>query len=114
MRAVVKFRIALYTVFGFLLLGIYLVAIPTRSGHRPSPENVCNRNLRYIDGAKQQWALENQSPSNAVPGVADLEIYLPPNAEERNRTLHCPSGGKYTINFIGLSPTCSIPNHLLK
>ena len=36
----------------------------------------CINNLRAIDGAKQQWALENQKPASALITAADLAPYL--------------------------------------
>ena len=34
--------------------------------------NQCINNLRQIDAAKQQWALENSKPASAIPAVTDL------------------------------------------
>jgi septal ring factor EnvC (AmiA/AmiB activator) len=70
--------------------------------------NLCINNLRQIDAAKQQWALENNAAADAVPAAQDLLPYLP------NLTFPvCPSGGAYTINAVGAPPTCSIPGHAL-
>jgi uncharacterized protein (DUF3084 family) len=70
--------------------------------------NACIENLRQIDGAKQQWALEKRASPNAVPTAMDLAPYLP------NRALPtCPGGGIYTINSVSLPPTCSVPGHAL-
>jgi hypothetical protein len=70
--------------------------------------NACINNLRQIDAAKQQWALENNATVDAVPTVQDLLPYLP------NQVFPvCPSGGTYTINAVGVLPTCSIPGHVL-
>ncbi len=68
----------------------------------------CINNLRQIDGAKQQWALENRKPANAVPTAQDVAPYL------RGGILPaCPAGGQYTLNAVGATPTCSIPGHVL-
>jgi hypothetical protein len=68
----------------------------------------CIANLRLIDGAKQQWALEKQKPSGALLTAADLAPYL------RTNTLPaCPAGGVYTLNPIGFPPMCNIPGHAL-
>ncbi|HZV36903.1 MAG TPA: hypothetical protein VFB72_20165 [Verrucomicrobiae bacterium] len=69
---------------------------------------VCINNLRQIDGAKQQWALENKKTADAVPTAADLAPYLP-NINQ----MVCPAGGTYTINAVGVPPTCSVPSHTL-
>ncbi|HVU27165.1 MAG TPA: hypothetical protein VHG71_05450 [Verrucomicrobiae bacterium] len=66
-------------------------------------ENACLNNLRQIDAAKQQWALENNKTADAVPGERDLLPYF------KNQTFPvCPSGGVYSINAVGVSPSCSI------
>jgi general secretion pathway protein G len=70
--------------------------------------NACINNLRQIDGAKQQWALENSKPANTLVSAVNITPYLP------NNTMPiCPAGGVYTINAIGTAPTCSMPGHQL-
>jgi len=69
---------------------------------------VCINNLRLINAAKQQWALDNQKPSGALLIAADLEPYLKTNALPT-----CPAGGVYTINPVGYAPLCNIPGHAL-
>ncbi|MGA2279410.1 MAG: cell division protein ZapB [Verrucomicrobiota bacterium] len=70
--------------------------------------NTCINNLRQIDAAKQQWALENDKTADAIPSAQDLLPYL------SNLVFPvCPSGGTYTINAVGVPPTCSVPGHVL-
>ncbi|MCL4176137.1 MAG: hypothetical protein KJ072_00095 [Verrucomicrobia bacterium] len=69
---------------------------------------LCLNNLRHLDGAKQQWALETRQPAEALPEPADLEPYLPDPARWT-----CPAGGVYTLNAVGMPPTCSVPGHAL-
>jgi hypothetical protein len=68
----------------------------------------CLNNLRQLDGAKQQWALEHSQPAEAVPGLPDIEPYLRDAA-----VWNCPGGGVYTLNAVGLPPVCSLPGHVL-
>jgi hypothetical protein len=68
----------------------------------------CINNLRHLDGAKQQWALENRQPAEAIPNPADIEPYLNDGA-----LWNCPAGGVYTLNAVGTPPTCSVPGHAL-
>lgn len=70
--------------------------------------NACINNLRQIDGAKQQWALENNKNTDAVPTAQDLLPFF-----RDNLFPICPSGGVYLINAVGLPPTCSVPGHAL-
>jgi uncharacterized protein (DUF3084 family) len=82
------------------------------SGGLTSPEGQaaadCINNLRQVDGAKQQWALENKMSTNAIPNPKDLLPYFRDNALPA-----CPSGGAYTFNAVSLVPACSIPGHVL-
>jgi len=70
--------------------------------------NACINNLRQLDGAKQQWALENRKTAEAVPGRQDLLHYL-----QGQQLPQCPGGGRYTIGAVNVEPTCSIPGHAL-
>jgi hypothetical protein len=67
----------------------------------------CLDNLRLIDAAKQQWAIDKNKGLTAVPTVLDLLPYLPDGFPV------CPVGGKYTIHSVELSPTCSVAGHSL-
>ena len=71
-------------------------------------QNACINNLRQIDGAKQQWALEKNKPADAAPTAQDLLPYLKDGVFPS-----CPGGGLYSINTVGELPTCSIPGHAL-
>ncbi|HYG25055.1 MAG TPA: hypothetical protein VEH04_19985 [Verrucomicrobiae bacterium] len=69
--------------------------------------NACVNNLRRLDGAKQQWALEHQKPATAMPQPAEIASYL------GNAIPACPVGGTYTLNAVNQPPTCSDPSHKL-
>jgi TolA-binding protein len=69
----------------------------------------CINNLRVLDGAKQQWALERGKTAADVPTPADIAVYLP-----GQQMPQCPGGGHYTLNAVGTAPTCSIPGHVLQ
>lgn len=85
------------------------IAIPNFIKARETAQkNACINNLRQIDGAKQQWALENKKPDTAVPTRADLEPFLP-----NHHFPTCPAGGRYTINPVSEAPQCSHPGHTL-
>ena len=83
------------------------IAIPNFVKARAtSQENACINNLRQIDAAKQQWALEKGKQTTDVPTWDDIKPYL-------YRIPHCPAGGTYTIGPVGEKPTCSLPGHRL-
>lgn len=67
--------------------------------------NACVNNLRVIDDAKQQWALEN-GKTNGVVTWADIKPYMGRGTE--GSIPKCPQGGVYTIGRLDEDPTCSI------
>ena len=70
--------------------------------------NTCINNLRQIDGAKQQWALEKNKAVDAMPTVKDLLPYLKGGVFPV-----CPDGGTYFINSVEAVPTCTVAGHAL-
>ena len=81
------------------------------AGATRSSQNACIINLRLIDSAKQQWALENHKQNNDTPTEQDLAPYFGfgPTA----KFPACPEGGKYIIGTVAEKPRCSIPGHVL-
>ena len=85
------------------------IAIPNFVKARStSQQNACINNLRQIDAAKQQWALEKNKTADAVPTANDIKVYL-----MHNKLPACPQGGAYTLGPVGETPKCSIPGHEL-
>lgn len=82
--------------------------IVTDAGITLIQRNACINNLRLIDGAKQQWALEKNQPGDAVPTARDLLPYLKDGVFPT-----CPAGGTYYINSVEALPTCSVAGHVL-
>jgi prepilin-type N-terminal cleavage/methylation domain-containing protein len=83
------------------------IAIPSFVRARQTSEkHSCLNNLRDIDGAKQQWALENNKVNGDVPVDSDLAPYM-----KGNTMPDCPSGGTYTLGDIGTTPSCSVASH---
>src|SRR5512140_718377 len=78
------------------------IAIPNFVKARTTSQtNACVNNLRQIDGAKDQWALENKKDTGATCVEADVDLYL-------RKAPACPVGGTaYTINNIGTTPACA-------
>ena len=53
------------------------IAIPNFVRARTTSQtNTCIDNLRMIDGAKQQWALEQGQVGTALPQGSDIQPYL--------------------------------------
>lgn len=83
------------------------VALPNylKSG-KNSAKNACLFNLRQIDSAMEQWAMDNNVPAGTVPSFSqESEIY----AYIDGGTPVCPSGGEYSLHTVGVRPqvTCS-------
>jgi len=91
----------------FLVPMMLAIAIPNFVKARDvAMQNACINNLRQIDGAKQQWALENSKKADDVPTADDLKPFFKSGVFPT-----CPAGGTYTIGAVSNSPTCSIPGH---
>ncbi|MDX2175387.1 MAG: prepilin-type N-terminal cleavage/methylation domain-containing protein [Candidatus Sumerlaeia bacterium] len=87
------------------IIGIVIaIALPGWFRQRQlSQQQICQENLTKIDGAKEQWALENKMGPSATPTDAELygmDLYL-------RSAPNCPSGGAYTIGDLQTRPTCS-------
>jgi hypothetical protein len=88
------------------------IAIPNFVKARDtSMQNACINNLRQIDGAKNEWALENSKTNGTPVTAADIKPYL--KLDARGNLPKCPAGGTYTIGKVGEPPTCSVPEHKL-
>ena len=100
---------------GFTLLEIMLVVgliaillailIPSSVQARTrSYRQTCISNLRQINSAVQQWALECKQSPNAIPDETDITPYIKNN-------IMCPSGGtsfgdSYTLSTVSAYPIC--------
>ncbi|MBU6410569.1 MAG: type II secretion system GspH family protein [Verrucomicrobia bacterium] len=86
------------------------IAIPNFIRARAkAQQNACINNLRQIDGAIDEWALENgQSTGDPVASVATVSNYIKLNAS--GDVPSCPAGGSYTVNAVGSTPqvSCSL------
>src|SRR4051794_12133934 len=97
------------------------IAIPNFVKARTTSQmNACINNLRQIDGAKQQWALENKAaPGAPAPAESDIQPYL---GRGVGTLPTCPSTSdtnfatSYSINELTNAPTCLIvtTTHVLK
>lgn len=85
------------------------IAVPAFARARSiSQKNACLNNLRLIDSAKEQFALDNNKDADTVPDEDDLVKYL-----KNNLAPKCPAGGDYTMNSISTNPSCSVEGHVL-
>jgi len=89
-----------------LIIGILLaIAVPNFMKARESSRTKsCVANLKQIQAAKEQWAMDTQAATGAT--VADTALYGTGKYIETEPK--CPSGGDYTIGALDTKPTCSI------
>jgi prepilin-type N-terminal cleavage/methylation domain-containing protein len=90
------------------------IAIPNFVKARTtSQQNACINNLRQMDGAVQQYALEKKLSSTASYALTDLMPYI--KLTSANQLPSCPAGGTYSAGgTVTNPPTCSLaPAHAL-
>jgi prepilin-type N-terminal cleavage/methylation domain-containing protein len=97
------------------------IAIPNFVRARATSQaNACINNMRQIDAAVNEWALETGQKTGAgAPSLtADLTPYIKLNSG--NVIPACPAQGSYSVGAVGATPqvTCSVgttvtPNHVM-
>ena len=71
----------------------------------------CISNLRVLDRAKAQWAMENHKPTSSIPTANDIIPFL-----RDGQLPECPADGTYRIRSLPRIPLCSLwpEGHTLK
>jgi hypothetical protein len=99
----------------FLVPMMMAIAIPNFVKARSTAQaNACINNLREIDAAANQFAMEhNKTNGEAINFPNDLTPYF-----KQGKVPACPAGGIYSIKSVGEMPTCSLgsnatPAHVL-
>jgi prepilin-type N-terminal cleavage/methylation domain-containing protein len=95
------------------------IAIPNFIKARATSQaNACINNLRQIDAAINEWALETgQQNANPVANVATVSAYIKLNSA--NSVPGCPANGTYSTFSVGSIPqvSCTLssqtPSHAL-
>jgi len=95
------------------------IAIPNFVQARTTSQaDACINNLRQIDAAANQFALEQHKTTGAsINYPDDLMPYIKLNAS--GSIPNCPAGGTYEDSAVGVNPTCSLgssvtPDHVLQ
>jgi prepilin-type N-terminal cleavage/methylation domain-containing protein len=87
-----------------VIMGVLLnIAAPGMiRGRERARARACVTNLRRIDGAKEQWAMDTRANANTTaPAITTLVgTYI-------KSTPLCPSGGGYLVNNLGVHPSCN-------
>jgi len=97
-----------------LIIGILLaIAVPNFIRARESSRSkACIANLKQVDSAKEQYAMDNKLTTNDASVASDpltmTGSSLVGATSYIKNAVVCPSGGAYTAGNIGVNPTCSI------
>lgn len=96
-----------------LIIGILLaIAIPNfMKARETSRTNSCIGNLKQIDAAIQQYAMDNKKSGADAVAIGDL--YAADGSGYLRSNPVCPSGGAYTLTTVSKQPTCNIAGHVL-
>jgi prepilin-type N-terminal cleavage/methylation domain-containing protein len=79
------------------------IAIPNFARARKASQvRACITNLRRLEDAKAQWAMENRKSDTAYPYTTDVIPYL-----KNNRLPACPANGTYRVRRLTSFPRCS-------
>lgn len=103
-------RILVYSSVTILAVIVMAMIEPSTSSNRckqMSPRSACINNLRQIDAAKEQWALENKKTDGDPIRKAEILQYI------NGGKITCPAHGIYTFGKVGAAPTCTIEGHTL-
>lgn len=88
-----------------LVLPLFVaIAIPSFVKARDNARTAaCINNLRLIESAKDQAAIDNGYTEGTVVPEQEISKYMP-----AGRAFICPKGGTYSANPIGKDPSCSV------
>jgi prepilin-type N-terminal cleavage/methylation domain-containing protein len=87
-----------------------VMAIPAFAKSRArSAQTLCISNLRRIDEAKAQWAMDTRKGLGVQPHDEDL---FGPTLYIRTKP-QCPAGGQYDLGKVKEPPTCTVADHAL-
>ena len=88
------------------------IAIPNFVRARTtSQKNACINNLRQLDGAVQQYALENKVAATAAVTLVQIQPYI--KLTSAGTLPACPSAGTYAVTTVDAQPTCTVAGHVL-
>ena len=86
------------------------IAIPNFVKARTTAQkNACIANLKQVEGAKQQWAVEQKKATTDTPTDGDLfgaTLYIKTKPS-------CAAAGTYTLGAVGTAASCSVALHVL-
>jgi prepilin-type N-terminal cleavage/methylation domain-containing protein len=93
-----------------LIIGILVaIAVPNFIRARESARaRACVANLRQIDSAKEQYAMDNRLAQGATMPALSALCGTGTTTYIKGGSPACPSSGTYTVSNLGTDPTCSV------
>ena len=90
-------------IYGGIILLLVAIAIPNFVKARTTKcKSACIANLRQIDGAVEQWALENKKQPTDTVTMTDIRVFMKVSALPQ-----CPAGGTYSVSTVSAAPLCT-------
>ena len=84
------------------------IAVPNiLRARNTAQKNTCIANLKQIEGAIQQWAMENKTSDGSTVVTTDITPFLKNNVMPEE-----PTGAGYTIANTEAAPLCTSPASL--
>jgi prepilin-type N-terminal cleavage/methylation domain-containing protein len=103
--------VEILTVAGIIGL-VAVIAIPNfAKATTSSKRNICLTNLRKIDDAKEQWAMQTgrANGTSTDAHVGEIDEYT-----RKAALMACPAGGDYAYGPVGEPATCTVDGHVIE
>jgi hypothetical protein len=101
-----RHRVLASACLGWAVLNFALIAIVANGpAHYFKSRSSCYGNLRMLEGAKLQWALDHKKADTDTPLWKDLL------GEYVHELPECPGGGVYALGPVSEPPNCTIREH---
>ncbi len=86
-----------------VLVFCLILFLSTSTQRQRSQLNACIGNMRILDSAKEQYAMDHGLKDGEVVPQDGIRKYL-------KGTIYCPTAGKnaYTLGVMGVDPSCSL------
>ena len=91
------------------------IAIPNFVKARTTAQtNACIANMKQIQGAIEQWALETKKGPSSAVALTDISGSSSNYIKQAvNTELKCPASGTYAVTTVAVNPTCTVVSHSL-
>ena len=102
-----------WMILSLTMAGLIFTGCSKRESYAGEWKDRCGLNLKGLESAKKQWALETGGRPENTPSMEALKYYLKMYFKDGVFPT-CPAGGHYSLNSVAEKTTCSIPSHKLE